>query len=54
MSPDLNSRYHLGQVNLAITDLLVEEKEYGKAQVFLTEAETIFKQSKEQKKHQKA
>lgn len=47
---DLNSRYHQGQVNLAITDLLVEEKEYGKAQVFLTEAETIFKQSKEQKK----
>jgi len=45
----LNSKYHLGLVNLAITDLLMEQKDYGKAQVFLTEAETLFKQSNDQK-----
>ncbi len=46
---DLKSKYHLGLVNLAIAGLLVEQKDYGKAQLFLTEAETLFKQSKDQK-----
>jgi DNA-binding NtrC family response regulator len=46
---ELNSKYHLGVVNLAIANLLVEQKDYGKAQVFLAEAETLFKQSKDQK-----
>jgi transcriptional regulator with PAS, ATPase and Fis domain len=46
---DVNSKYHLGLVNLAITHLLVDEKDYGKAQVFLIEAESLFKQSNEQK-----
>ncbi len=46
---ELNSKYHLGQVNLAITDLLVEQKDYGKAQVFLAEAENLFKQTNDQK-----
>ncbi|UCB52376.1 MAG: sigma 54-interacting transcriptional regulator [Candidatus Zixiibacteriota bacterium] len=45
----LDSKYHLGLVNSAITDLLVEAKDYSKAQVFLTEAETLFKQSNDQK-----
>lgn len=46
---ELNSKYHLGLVNLAITDLLVEQKDYGKAQVFLAEAERLFKESNDQK-----
>jgi transcriptional regulator with PAS, ATPase and Fis domain len=46
---NLDSKYHLGLVNSAITDLLVEAKDYSKAQVFLTEAETLFKQSNDQK-----
>jgi len=46
---NLDSKYHLGLVNSAITDLLVEVKDYSKAQVFLTEAETLFKQSNDQK-----
>ena len=46
---ELNSKYHLGLVNLAITDLLVEEKDYGKAQIFLAEAERLFKESNDQK-----
>jgi DNA-binding NtrC family response regulator len=46
---DLNSKYHVGLVNLAIAGLLVEQKDCGKAQIFLTEAETLFKQSKDQK-----
>jgi DNA-binding NtrC family response regulator len=46
---NLDSKYHLGLVNSAITDLLVESKDYSKAQVFLTEAETLFKQSNDQK-----
>lgn len=46
---ELNSKYHLGLVNLAITDLMVEEKDYGKAQIFLAEAERLFKESNDQK-----
>ncbi len=46
---NLDSKYHLGLVNSAITHLLVGEKDYSKAQVFLAEAETLFKQSNDQK-----
>jgi len=46
---ELNSKYHLGLVNLAITDLLVEQKDYGKAHIFLAEAERLFKESNDQK-----
>jgi len=46
---DLRSRYHRGLVNLAITDLLVGQKDYGKAQVFLAEAERLFEESNDQK-----
>jgi DNA-binding NtrC family response regulator len=46
---DLNSKYHLGLVNFAITDLLVEQKDYGKAHIFLAEAERLFKESNDQK-----
>ncbi len=46
---ELSSRYYLGQVNLAIGDLLANEKDYGKAQVFLAEAERLFKASNDQK-----
>ena len=45
----LNSTYHLAMVNLAITELMKDEKEYGKAQIFLAEAETLFKQCSGQK-----
>jgi DNA-binding NtrC family response regulator/tetratricopeptide (TPR) repeat protein len=41
----LDSRYHLGMVNLAITQLLKDESDYGKAQIFLAEAEGLFKQA---------
>ncbi|MCK4404232.1 MAG: sigma 54-interacting transcriptional regulator [candidate division Zixibacteria bacterium] len=46
---ELNSKFHLGLVNLAITDLLVEQKDYGKAHIFLAEAERLFKESNDQK-----
>ena len=46
---DLNSKLHLGLVNLAVADLLAKQKDCGKAQIFLAEAETLFKQSKDQK-----
>jgi len=46
---DLGSKYHLGLVNLTIADLLREEKEYGKAQVFLSEAERLFKETDDQR-----
>jgi len=46
---NLDSKYHLGLVNLAITDLLVEQNDYGKAEVFLAEAERLFKESHDHK-----
>jgi DNA-binding NtrC family response regulator/tetratricopeptide (TPR) repeat protein len=46
---DLESKYHLGLVNLAVAELMVEEKEYDKAQVFLVEAERQFKESHDPK-----
>ncbi len=46
---DLNSKFHLGLVNLAIAGLLAGQKDYGKAHIFLNEAETLFKQSNDQK-----
>ena len=45
----LNSSHHLGLVNLAIADLLVEQKEYGNARVFLTEGERLFKESNDRR-----
>jgi transcriptional regulator with PAS, ATPase and Fis domain/uncharacterized protein HemY len=45
----LRSFYHLGQVNLSIANLLVQNNQYDKAQIFLTEAEKLFKEAKEQK-----
>lgn len=41
----LNSKHHLGLVNMAITNLMKDEQDYGKAQIFLAEAETLFRQS---------
>lgn len=46
---DLKSKYHLGLVNLAISDLLIEQKDHGSAQVFLAEAERLFKESNDAK-----
>jgi DNA-binding NtrC family response regulator len=46
---ELDSKYHLGIVNMSITDLLVEQNDYGKAEVFLAEAERLFKESNDQK-----
>lgn len=45
----LDSKYHLGLVNLAVGDLLVEQKDYPSAEVFLTEAERLFKESNDRK-----
>ena len=45
----LGSSYYLGQVNLSIANLLVEDKQYDKAQLFLTDAEKLFKETGEQK-----
>lgn len=45
----LGSFYYLGQVNLSIANLLVEDKQCDKAQLFLTDAEKFFKEIKEQK-----
>jgi transcriptional regulator with GAF, ATPase, and Fis domain/predicted negative regulator of RcsB-dependent stress response len=45
----LGSFYHLGQVNLSIANLLVEENQYDKAQLFLADAEKFFKETQEQK-----
>jgi len=41
--------FYLGQVNLSIANLLVEDNQYDKAQLFLAEAEKLFKETKEQK-----
>ena len=45
----LDSRYHLGLVNLAITELMKDELDYGKAQIFLAEAESLLRQSNDRK-----
>jgi DNA-binding NtrC family response regulator len=45
----LNSKYHLGLVNLAVSDLLARQKDYDSAQVFLAEAARLFKESKDEK-----
>jgi DNA-binding NtrC family response regulator/uncharacterized protein HemY len=45
----LRSCYYLGQVDLSISNLLVEEKQYDKAQLFLTDAEKFFREAKDQK-----
>lgn len=45
----LGSFYHLGQVNLSIANLLVEHNQYDSAQLFLTDAEKLFQETKEQK-----
>ncbi len=50
----LDSRYHLGLVNLAITRLMKDESDYGKAQIFLAEAETLLKQSGDKKELRQA
>jgi DNA-binding NtrC family response regulator/Flp pilus assembly protein TadD len=47
----LNSKFHLGTVNLAITNLMKDEQDYGKAQIFLAEAETLFRQSNDKKEY---
>lgn len=46
---DLESRYHVGLVNLAVADLLMERKDYPSAEVFLVESERLFKESKDEK-----
>jgi transcriptional regulator with PAS, ATPase and Fis domain len=45
----LGSFYYLGQVNLSIANLLVGDNQYDKAQLFLTDAEKLFQETKEQK-----
>jgi transcriptional regulator with PAS, ATPase and Fis domain len=45
----LGSFYYLGQVNLSIANLLVEHNQYDSAQLFLTDAEKLFQETKEQK-----
>jgi two-component system response regulator HydG len=45
----LGSSYHLGQVNLSIANLLAEEQQYDKAQLFLTDAEKLFHKKDEHK-----
>jgi transcriptional regulator with PAS, ATPase and Fis domain len=45
----LGSFYHLGQVNLSIANLLAEYRQYDKAQLFLSDAEKFFQETKEQK-----
>ncbi|MCK4385881.1 MAG: sigma 54-interacting transcriptional regulator, partial [candidate division Zixibacteria bacterium] len=45
----LGSFYYLGQVNLSIANLLADDNQYDKAQLFLTDAEKFFKEAKEQK-----
>jgi two-component system response regulator HydG len=45
----LGSSYHLGEVSLSIANLLAEEKQYDKAQLFLADAEELFGETKEQK-----
>jgi DNA-binding NtrC family response regulator len=42
---ELDSKYHQGWVNLSIGELLMAQKDYGKAEVFLTDAEGLFKDS---------
>jgi DNA-binding NtrC family response regulator len=42
---ELESKYHLGWVNLSIGELLISQKDYGKAEVFLSDAEGLFKKS---------
>jgi tetratricopeptide (TPR) repeat protein len=39
---ELGSFYYLGQVNLSIANLLVEDNQYDKAQLFLIEGEKLF------------
>lgn len=45
----LESFYYLGQVNLSIANLLAEDDQYDKAQLFLADAEKFFRETKEQK-----
>jgi len=49
---DLNSKYHLGLVNLAVSDLLLEQKDYPSGEVFLAEAERLFKETNDRKELQ--
>lgn len=46
---DVNSKYHLGLVNLAVSDLLLEQKDYPSGEVFLAEAERLFKETDDRK-----
>ncbi len=46
---ELGSSYYLGQVNLSIANLLAEDKQYDKAQLFLADAEKLFREAEEQK-----
>ena len=46
---ELDSEYHLGLVNLALANLLWEQKDYGKIEPFLVKAEVFFNESKNQK-----
>ncbi len=45
----LGSSYYLGQVNLSIASLLSENNQHDKAQLFLTDAEKLFRETEEQK-----
>jgi len=50
---ELDLRFWLGSVNLAVADLLFEQWQYDGAQVFLTEAEKSFKELDDRKQMRK-
>jgi DNA-binding NtrC family response regulator len=43
----LDSKYYVGEVNLAIALLLLENEEFDKIQIFLNRAQTLFEKSQE-------
>jgi len=46
---ELESKYHLGSVNLALSSLFFENGEYEKSELFLKDAERVFRELKEEK-----
>lgn len=46
---ELESKYHLGSVNFVLSQLFFENREYEKSELFLKDAEKVFKELKEEK-----
>lgn len=46
---ELESKYHLGLVDFALSQLFLENREYEKSELFLKDAEKVFKELKEEK-----